>query len=288
MKPIRHPDARAPKGPTPATYIPRPAVWKAPATPPAPIPVPAGFVDLCRENGIEFDPGDPERLGQFLALLLDANTAFNLTSIRDPAEAWTRHIFDSLTLLQFLGELPEGSRVIDVGSGGGLPGVPLALVLPRLKFTLLEATGKKVAYLRDVVRVLGLENVSILEQRAEVAGHDRGEKVAGGGRAGGHRESYDAVIARAVGPLAVVAELTVPFARIGGGIFLIKGQKAGEELAEAAEALKRLMAVHAGTVETPTGRIVALGKSSATPRDYPRRDGEPKRAPLGVGRSKER
>lgn len=267
---------------------------RPPAPPPArpplsldaaatPIPAPAEFASACSALGIEFETGDLERLGRFLALLLQANTAFNLTAVTDPGEAWTRHILDAMTLMPLLAELPEGSRVIDVGSGGGVPGVPLAIVLPGVLFTLLEATGKKAEFLRAAAAVLGLHNVTVVQDRAERAGQDRGERTGGDAseRAGGHREAYDVVLARALGPLAVAAELCVPLAKVGGRVLLVKGQKAAQELAEAELALRELKAVHTGTVETPTGRIVVLEKRVRTPRTYPRRDGEPSRAPLG-------
>jgi 16S rRNA (guanine527-N7)-methyltransferase len=229
------------------------------------------FTSACTAQGIEFEPGDVERLGAYLSLLLETNKSFNLTAVTDPAHAWMRHIFDSLTLLAILAELPEGgdgSPVIDVGSGGGLPGLPLAICLPRIKFTLLEATGKKADFLKRAAAELSLANVTVVAERAEHAGQ------------GSLRESFDVAVARAVGPLSVIAELTVPLVKIGGQVLLIKGQKAPEELAEAKKALHMLHVVHAGTVETPTGRIVVLDKPRKTPAAYPRRDGEPKRDPL--------
>lgn len=249
------------------------------------IPPTPEFLSAAAELGIEFEPADLDRLARFLALLLEANTRTNLTAITDPAEAWSRHILDALTLLPLLADLPEGARVIDVGSGGGVPALPLAIVCPHLRFTCLEATGKKCDFLRQAIGSLGLANADVLQARAEAAGQDRGRRDPDGSRVGGTRETYEAVTARAVGRLAVVAELAVPLAKPRGLVLLVKGQKADEELAEAREALDLLGAAHAGTVETPTGRIVVLEKVRPTPRTYPRRDGEPKRAPLGVNRS---
>lgn len=260
---------------------------------PRPLAPTQAFLEGAAALGIEFEAGDVERLGAYLALLLETNKRFNLTAVTDPDEAWVRHILDSLTLLPLLAEAQEEAqdrgeagalRVIDVGSGGGLPGVPLAIVMPGVRFTLLETTGKKAAFLREAAAALGLGNVEVVQERAEVLGQDRGERVDRAGRTErehGHREAYDAAVARAVGPMAVIAELTVPLVKVGGRVLLIKGQKAAEELAAAKQALYLLHAQHAGTVETPTGRIVVLEKARPTPRAYPRRSGEPKRAPLG-------
>ena len=245
------------------------------------------FVLQARALGIEFEGDEVERLGAFLGVLVAANEQMNLTAITAVPEMWMKHILDSLTLLAALSELPDGARVLVVGTGAGLPGMPLAICLPGLKFTLMDATAKKIDFIRQACEHLGISNVEGVTARAEVAAHDRGEKTQGG-RVGGMREQFDVVVARAVGPLATIAELTVPFAKEGGMTYLIKGQRAEEELAEGREALQLLKVVHVGNVDTPTGKIVALEKRVATPKIYPRADGEPKRSPLGIGSDKSR
>lgn len=253
------------------------------------ITAPHDFVERAGAIGVEFEPGDVEKLGKYLAILLGANERLNLTAITEPAEAWSRHILDSLTLVGALADLPAGSRVLDVGTGAGLPGMVLAIVMPHLKFTLMDATAKKIEFLKQTAQHLGLSNVEPVCGRGETLAHDRGEKMHNSSeRSGGYRERFDAVMARAVGPLATIAELTVPFAKINAPTLLIKGQKADDELAEAALAMQMLKVVHAGTIDTPSGKIVVIEKRVATPKLYPRADGEPKRAPLGIGSGRRR
>jgi len=245
-------------------------------------------VERASSIGVEFDEGDLERLGASLALLLAANETANLTAIRDPVEAWSKILLDSLALFPVLAEVePAGERrrVLDLGSGGGVPGIPLAICMPDTEFTLLDATAKKCAFLEHAAGELGLENVRVVCARAEEAGQDRGRKVDRAGaswREGALRDAFDAVTARGVGRLAMLVELVVPFARVGGVCVLTKGERAGEELDEARQALHLLHAAHAGTVATPTGQLVVIEKLRPTPRAYPRAVGEPKRHPLGV------
>lgn len=238
-----------------------------------PLQAPDSFLQSALALGVEFEPDDLHRLGRFLAMLLETNKRFNLTAIRSPEEAWERHVLDALTLMQFLAELPSDSRVADVGSGGGVPGMPLAIALPDVRFTLIEATGKKARFLEAAGDALGLQNLRVIQDRAEVLGQDREQ----------HRALYDAVLARAVGHLAVVAELCAPLAKVGSMLFLTKGQRAEEELLGAKQALHALHLSVAGVHETPTGKIVVLEKRRETPRTYPRRPGEPARAPIGLG-----
>lgn len=216
--------------------------------PPALAP-PEGFSSALLELGIEVSDETLARLGDYLARLLAMNEHMNLTAITDPAEAWHRHILDALTLLPLLaGPSPKG-KLIDVGSGGGVPGIPLAIARPSLAVTLVEATQKKATFLTQVAEVLGLANVRVHAERAE--------KLARADLRG----KFDFVTARAVGRMASLLELTVPFVKRGGQVLLIKGQKAEEELAEAAPMLTRLRAEHERTILTPTGRIVVIRRT---------------------------
>jgi 16S rRNA (guanine527-N7)-methyltransferase len=231
-------------------------------------PPPADVLAEALAYGVTIEGRLGELLHGYLSALLETNRSFNLTAVAEPALAWRRHILDSLSLLPSLRARPELTEVIDVGSGGGLPALPLAIVLPDRHFTLLEATGKKARFLADTSRALGLDNVSVVAERAETFAQGEG------------RARFDVVTSRAVSRLSVLLELTLPFVRIGGLALALKGEQAELEIQEAARALTLLGGVVSAVVRTSTGTIVRIDKHAATPGKYPRRPGEPKRAPL--------
>lgn len=213
---------------------------------PPPLEPPADFRERLAALGVTLDAAAIARLGDYLARLLAMNERVNLTRITDPTEVWTRHALDALGLVPHLADLPAGARVLDVGSGGGVPGVPVAIARPDLRVTLMEATEKKAAFLRAVSEAMGLSQVDVVTGRAEQLATT------------GLRGRFDVVTARAVAAIAALLPWTAPFARAGGRLLFIKGERAPQELADAKRELQRHRCTHEGTVLSPTGRIVIL------------------------------
>jgi 16S rRNA (guanine527-N7)-methyltransferase len=223
---------------------------------------------ITREQQAAFDA--------YRDLLLSEGSRYNLTSLRDPESIQRRHFDESLALLVAIEDAGAfGSPAIDIGSGAGFPGLPIKIVRPDLELTLLEATGKKAAFLESVVQTLGLHGVSVVNGRAEEAAHDPP-----------HRERYHLALARAVAPLRVLVELALPFLEVDGYLAAQKGSGAEREVREAVSAmttlggevtlLRRFQA--AASAVQPT--LVLVRKMTATPDTYPRRQGVPSKRPL--------
>jgi 16S rRNA (guanine527-N7)-methyltransferase len=206
-----------------------------------------------------------------------ATSAHNLTSARDRDQIDTRHIDESLAfghLLAARGLLPDAANVLDLGAGGGLPGIPLRIAWPGIRLTLLESVGKKCRFLEQTTTALSLDHVTVVEGRAEDFGRDST-----------HRETYDLALARAVAPLPVLLEYALPALRVGGWLAAPKGSAATSELAAAANALDALggRLDAAAPFRPPDGlpqTVIVIEKVAPAPARYPRRAGIPSKRPL--------
>ncbi|MEM1353627.1 MAG: 16S rRNA (guanine(527)-N(7))-methyltransferase RsmG [Planctomycetota bacterium] len=224
---------------------------------------------------IELTPEQFDQLARYLALVMEANQRMNLTAIREADAAWRRLIVDSLTVLPGLDMLEQGEQVIDIGSGAGLPGVPLAIARPGLGFTMLEATGKKAAFIQSCIDELGLANAVVTQARAETIGQDPQ-----------FREQCAAAVSRAVGPMSMVLEYSLPLVQVGGRVLAMKGPRVEQELDEAGDALAKLGAGELAIIDAYPESfgndlvIVSIIKEASTPKAYPRLPGVPKKQPL--------
>ena len=225
-----------------------------------------GFAQL----GLPLPDGAAARFRRYWELLDEGNRVMNLTAITGEEDTARRHFLDSVSAL-----LPEplaGRRVIDVGTGAGFPGLPMALAEPTLSITLLDSLGKRVDFLSRVCAELGLQNAECVHARAEECG-DR-------------REQYDCAVSRAVARLNVLCELCLPYVRVGGCFLALKGPAAPEELEEAKHAIAVLGGVtervfeYSVPGEALQHRIVVIRKTAPTPKKYPRRFALIKKSPL--------
>ncbi len=206
------------------------------------------------------------------------NEHTNLTSITDEAQVETRHFLDSLTVLLALDADEAVSPhlwILDVGSGAGCPGIPLKIVLPQARVSLLEATGKKVRFLRHLVTELGLSDTEVLQGRAEDLG-----------RLPLHREAFPLVVSRAVAQLATLAEFCLPFCSVGGSFVALKKGDVTLEIQEACAAIGLLGGDNPRVINIPPSLagndhcLVTIRKIAPTPGRYPRRPGIPTKRPL--------
>lgn len=224
--------------------------------------------------GIKLAPGQLDALRRYREMLLEWNQIHNLTAIREAEEVRTKHFLDSLSCVQALRGSPP-SRIVDVGTGAGFPGLVLKILYPQLQLTLVESVSKKVEFCRHVAQDLGLEGITYLHKRAEEVG-----------QLPEYREQYDWAVARAVANLPVLAEYLLPLVRRGGIMLAMKGETAPAESQTAEYAirvlgghLRRLIPVTLPGVADQR-YLVVVDKVAATPAVYPRRAGIPTKRPL--------
>ena len=226
---------------------------------------PEEFAAALREHNVELNAQQLAQYQQYYERLVAVNEHMNLTAITERDEVYLKHFYDSLTLAWAYPELQtEELNMIDVGAGAGFPSLPLKIAFPQLQITIIDALNKRINFLRDLVKELGLEGVTVEHARAE----EFGNKTAPA------REQYDVATARALARLNVL-----------GVLLAMKGSAADEELAEAKKAITTLGAEIGDQIDVslPNGdprSVIVIKKVKNTPKKYPRKPGDPVRKPL--------
>lgn len=216
-----------------------------------------------------------DQLMKYKELLVEWNEKMNLTAITEDMEVITKHFLDCLTVQSSI-DLTKVKTLVDVGTGAGFPGLVLKIAFPNVHITLIDSLNKRLKFLQHVIDELGLEGIECVHGRAEDLGKNKA-----------YREQFEVCASRAVANLAVLGEYTLPFVQKGGYLIALKGQKLDEELAEGEKAITIL----GGTIDKLVDvvvpytdlnhRIAKIKKVKPTPKQYPRKAGEPTKMPLG-------
>ena len=229
------------------------------------------FEENCEKNGIKFNKEKAEFLFRFMNLILEWNEKINVTAIKDEKEFIVKHFIDSLIIGDLLG---DAKKVLDIGTGGGFPGIPLKLYYPEKEFTLIDSVNKKVTVVNDIIQKLKLSTVQALHVRAE----DLARDVA-------YREKFGVVVTRAVAKLSTIVEYMLPFTEIGGRAICMKGPSAEQEILEAKTAISKLGG-EIGNVEKMCinnefeRNVIVIKKIKKTAEKYPRGQGKPAKEPI--------
>lgn len=223
--------------------------------------------DRAKSLGLDLKQAQIEKLKMYLRLLREANQITNLTAIREEAEQVRKLLGESLDFLRFF---PQGTEnVLDVGTGGGIPGIVLQIVRPELRLSLLDSSQKKCGFLQGAAQAMNLP-LQVLSGRAETLAHEAQ-----------YREKFDAVVSRAVASLPVLLELAIPFLRVGGILVALKGKEAAGEISESIPASHELGGAEPSLRVLEEGlKFVVVEKKRLTPLRFPRRPGIPQKRPL--------
>ena len=232
------------------------------------------FVKKCSDLGISLSDKQIEQFLNYYELLVEWNSFMNLTAITDFDEVILKHFVDSISLCKYI-SFQHGDTLIDIGTGAGFPGIPIKIICPDCKITLLDSLNKRINFLNTVIEQLGLTDIITIHGRAE----DIAKKKE-------HRESYNYAISRAVANLSTLSELCIPFVKQNGYFISYKSEKGNEELLEAKNAIEIL----GGSVDKQISyqlpdsdlsrNLILIRKRNITPKKYPRKAGIPSKEPL--------
>ncbi|MDN5907572.1 MAG: 16S rRNA (guanine(527)-N(7))-methyltransferase RsmG [Staphylococcus equorum] len=224
-------------------------------------------------QGIELSEEQQRQFQTYYQMLVEWNEKINLTSITEEHEVYLKHFYDSIAP-SFYTDLTKELTICDIGAGAGFPSIPLKIIYPNLKVTIVDSLNKRIKFLNQLAEALDLENVNFVHDRAETFGK------------GVYRESYDIVTARAVARLSVLSELCLPLVKKGGQFIALKSSKGEEELEEARFGLGILGGKVRETIsyelpeEAGERQMMIIDKRSQTPKKYPRKPGTPNKSPL--------
>ncbi len=234
------------------------------------------FIIALEKAGINLTEQQIQQFELYFNMLVTRNKQVNLTAITEKNDVYLKHFYDSLTVAFYVSALrTDDKTLIDIGAGAGFPSLPLKIVFPQLRITMVDALQKRVNFLQDVVTELNLSGVEIVHGRAEDIGQDPN-----------YREKFDYATARAVARTSVLAEYTLPFVKVGGSFLVMKGSAAEQELAEGQRALTLLGGTLNETFDfsLPNGDkryVQIVNKNKKTPKQYPRQAGTPNKKPIG-------
>lgn len=226
------------------------------------------FMQLANEYNIKIN-GDINKYYGYMNNIIEKNQFINLTSIIEPKEFIIKHFIDSLVVSSYL----EGNRVIDIGTGAGFPGVPLAINSSDKSFVLVDSVNKKLDVIRGTIKDLDVQNIEVIHSRAEeLANNDK------------YREKFDVVVSRAVANLTTLVEYMLPFVKVGGICICMKGPNYENEVDEARKAISilggEIEKVLNIDIEGNERNIIFIRKNSSTPTKYPRGQGKPLKEPI--------
>ncbi|MEH7303876.1 16S rRNA (guanine(527)-N(7))-methyltransferase RsmG [Neobacillus drentensis] len=232
------------------------------------------FEANLREKGISLSSEQLDQFEKYFETLVEWNEKMNLTAITDKAEVYLKHFYDSITAA-FYFDFTKPFHLCDVGAGAGFPSIPLKIVYPHIEVTIVDSLNKRISFLNHLAKVLKLENVHFIHDRAETFGVNTQ-----------YRENFDVVTARAVARMSVLSELCLPLVKVGGHFIAMKAAHAKDELGMGQKAITTLggkvveMFTFTLPMEESERNILIIKKEKQTPKKYPRKPGTPGKTPI--------